>query len=107
MLVNKNQTYYLVAFTRDYRDEFTYEQTFLCKGDMLDKVKAKVEEWKDIEADYFFGTNDGFECETVGELWTSVQSREIDEKTYNTLQEILPTGGDFFYWIIELEEDDE
>lgn len=74
---------FLVEFSRDWADEFQAEGLCILTEEEAEKLKA----WSDDDPEWYFGTNEGFEC---GPLTHAFKYTEITEEEEKVLMKLIP-----------------
>lgn len=88
--------YYLVKFSKDWADEFDVHGFAVFEKEEWDKIAQEMEEKKNKPAgNVGFGTNEGWEDETVGDYIRNFKATEVSEKERNVLVKLfdLKRGG--------------
>lgn len=104
-------SYYIATFSKNWSGEFDYETTFLLTFWEVEEIKSMIRKYGNKTIDCYFGTNEGWEEETISDLLNEITYKKISEETYLELCNFLDNGLPSFlyydesYWEEQDEED--
>lgn len=88
--------YYICNFRKDWADEFDVVGSDLFTEDQKKEFEDLIEKHSDEVVSIGFGTNEGWEDETVSEFADAYKFVEITEETYKELKSKFPNGFGIF-----------
>lgn len=79
--INGEQMYYLVKFYKDWADEFSVYGFNILKQEEWDQLAKELKERKKEQAGtWYFGTNEGWDDDTIGDFYDALEPILITEK---------------------------
>lgn len=93
--------YYICNFSRDWADEFDVKGSRLFTEDEKNTFEQEFENDPDREISAGFGTNEGWEEETLEEWKNSYKFVEITKSTYDELKAKFKYGFGTFIDVTE------
>lgn len=85
--------YYLAKFEKDWADEFSVSGFVTLNQEEKDEWDRLVAERGDEPAIFFFGTNEGWEDDTVSRFCDSWEIKQITESEYSALSTSFGGAG--------------
>lgn len=83
--------YYLVKFKKDWADEFNVYGFSIFKKDDWDNLHEKLKKYKDKCAEFSFGTNEGWDEETIGDFLKDITVVPISEMEKSIITKLFGT----------------
>lgn len=81
--------YYLIKFDKDWADEFNVYGFKIFEQQEWDKLYKKLKKNKDKETSFGFGTNEGWDDETIQSFLDDLEIIEITEDEKTTLEKLF------------------
>ena len=81
--------YYLVKFSKDWADEFNADGFSIYEKTIWDDLYQKLKNNKDQEASFYFGTNEGWDDESIGDFLNSIKVTPITAEEKYVMQTLF------------------
>jgi hypothetical protein len=85
-----NMKYFLLTFSRNWADEFDVDGFKIVSEDEKAHLHELIAEHGNHEAHFWFGTNEGWEGDTLGDMFSSFKFTEITLEEKAVLEKLFP-----------------
>lgn len=83
--------YVLLKLGTNWADEFDVESLMICTGEEYQELINDIKKNFKPGYEYYFGTNECVEFDSVEEILDNITVAEISEEFYNTFKELVGT----------------